>query len=252
MDEQRFLQLHGALPRQAPGSDAATLDALNRLRRHGLPDEPAALEVGCGTGRATLLLGRHTGAQVTAIDIHEPFLGETQRRIDDAGLGRRLRVERRSMLELDGAYPPESFDLLWAEGAIYVIGFGRGLERWRRLMRPGALAAVSELTWLSGTPPADARAFWAEAYPAMATEAENRAAAERAGWRVLETFALPASAWWDEYYRPLEERIADFRERHPLDERWTAVLDAAAAEIDLYRRFGASYGYVFYLLRRMG
>lgn len=252
MDETLFFQLHDGLPRQAPGSDAATLDALNRLRRHGLSEEPAVLDVGCGPGRATLLLGRHSGARVCAIDIHEPFLGETQRRIDAAGLGRRLRVERRSMLELDGAYPPESFDLLWAEGSISIIGFGRGLDRWRRLMRPGALAAVSELTWLTANPPADARAFWAAGYPAMGTEAENRAAAGRAGWDVLETFTLPAAAWWDEYYRPLEERIAERRERHPLDPAWSAVLDAEAAEIDLYRRFGASYGYVFYLLRRMG
>ncbi|WP_448192802.1 SAM-dependent methyltransferase [Azospirillum sp. sgz301742] len=252
MDMERFLQLHDGLPRQAPGSDTATLDALSRLRAHGLPDGPAVLDVGCGTGRATLLLGRATGGTVTGIDIHEPSLGETQRRIDEAGLGRRLRVERRSMFELDGAYPPESFDLLWSEGAIYIIGFAQGLERWRRLLRPGGLMAVSELTWLTGLPPADARAFWAEAYPAMATESANRRAAERAGYRVLETVTLPASAWWDEYYRPLETRIAERRERHPLDPQWAAVLDTQAAEIELYRQFGASYGYVFYLMRRLG
>lgn len=252
MDMDRFLQLHAGLPRHAPGSDSATLEALNRLRAHGLPDEPVVLDVGCGVGRATLLLGRHARARVTAIDLHEPFLGETQRKIDEAGLGRRLRAERRSMFELDGAYPPESFDLLWAEGSIYVIGFGQGLERWRRLVRPGGLAAVSELTWLTGSPPAEARTFWAEHHPDMGTESSNRQAAERAGWRVLESITLPASAWWDEYYRPLEERIAERRERHGLDPAWTAVLDAQMAEIDLYRRFGASYGYVFYLMRRLG
>ena len=251
MDMDRFFALHDGLPRQAPGADSLTEDMLRRLRAHGLPEAPNALDVGCGPGRSAMVLGR-AGARVTAIDIHPPFVGETQRRIDEAGLGWRMRAERRSMTELDGAYPPESFDLLWAEGAIYVVGFAEGLQRWRRLIRPGGLAAVSELTWLTGHPPAEARAFWAENYPAMTTEAANRAAAERTGWRVLETHTLPASAWWDKYYRPLEARIAERRERHTLDPAWTAVLDAEAAEIDLYRRFGASYGYVFYLLRRLG
>ena len=251
MDMQRFLALHEGLPRQAPGSDAATQEALRRLRPYGLPDDPEVLDIGCGPGRSLMMLARVTGGRVTGIDIHEPFLGEAQRRIDAAGLGRRVRVERRSMLETE-SLPADRFDLLWAEGSIYIAGFDAGLERWRRLLRPGGLAAVSELTWLTEQPPAAARAFWDGAYPAMRGEAANRAAAERRGWRVLDTFALPDSAWWDEYYRPLEERIAERRERHPGDAAWAAVLDAEAAEIDLRRRFGASYGYVFYLLRRLG
>ena len=43
-----------------------------------------------------------------------------------------------SMLSLD--YPDESFDLVWAEGSIFIIGFDQGLEDWRRL----AAAARSE------------------------------------------------------------------------------------------------------------
>ncbi|MGQ9366559.1 SAM-dependent methyltransferase [Azospirillum sp. ST 5-10] len=251
MDRERFFALHDGLPRQAPGLDAATRQALRRLRAHGLPEAPEALDIGCGPGRSLMVLGRDTGGRVTGIDIHPPFLGEAQRRIDDAGLGRRLSVERRSMLETD-ALPAGRFDLLWAEGSIYLAGFDAGLERWRRLLRPGGLAAVSELTWLTDSPPAGAAAFWRDAYPAMRGEAANRAAAERLGYAVLETFALPREAWWDEYYRPLEERIAERRERHPGDAAWQAVLDAEAAEIDVWRRFGASFGYVFYLLRRRG
>ncbi|HEY0833955.1 MAG TPA: class I SAM-dependent methyltransferase [Azospirillum sp.] len=249
MDMDRFFALHAGLPRQAPGSDAVTQEALRRLRPHGLPDDPVALDIGCGPGRSLMMLARVTGGRVTGIDVHPPFLAEAQRRINEAGLGRRAWAERCSMTDL-GGYPPGMFDLLWGEGSIYIVGFGEGLERWRHLLKPGGLAAFSELTWLTENPPADARAFWADAYPRMATEAANREAAARAGYRVLDTFTLPPSAWWDEYYGPLEARIAEIRERDPRDEDWAAVLDAEQAEIDLYRRFGASYGYVFYLLRR--
>lgn len=251
MDMDRFLALHAGLPRQAPGSDLATQDAIRRLRPHGLPDDPRVLDIGCGPGRSLMMLGRVTGGRVTGIDTHGPFLAEAQARIDEAGLGRRLRVLDRSMFELE-EFGDGAFDLLWAEGSLYIAGFDAGLARFRRLLTPGGLFGLTELTWLTGDPPAGARVFWAAAYPTMRTESVNRVAAEAAGYAVIDSVALPREAWWDEYYGPLSERIAARRAAHPDDPEWAAVLDPAAAEIDLHRRFGDSYGYVFYLLKRVG
>ena len=58
---------------------------------------------------------------------------------------------------------------------------------------------------------------------------------------------LPFSAWWEEYYTPLLERVE--RLRPTADLALAAVLDETEREIDLFRRHGDSYGYVFYLLR---
>ena len=256
MDSGLFFRLHDGLPRQAPGSDAATQDAVRRLKPHGLPDDPRVLDIGCGPGRSLMVLGRVTGGRVIGIDLHEPFLAEAQARIDAAGLGRRLSVHKRSMLDLpaagDGLFEPGSFDLLWAEGSICLAGFDEGLRRWRPLLRPGGLFGLTELTWLTADPPAEAVAFWRNDYPALRDEAANRAAAVAAGYRVLDSFALPPEAWWDEYYGPLGERIAAHRTAGTDHPAWAAVLDAAEAEITLYRRAGHSYGYVFYLLKRDG
>lgn len=251
MDMTRLHALFDGLPRHGVGSDAATQEALRRLRAHGLPDDPAVLDIGCGPGRQTMILGRVTGGRVTAIDIHPPSVAETQRKIAEAGLGRRMQAECRSMTELD-VYGEGRFDLLWAEGSIFIIGFDDGLRRWRPLLRPGGLVGVSELTWLAAHPPAEAAAFWAEHYPAMRGTDANRRAAEQAGYAVLDTITLPPAAWWTDYLTPLERRVAEMRDRHRLDPEWDALLNATQAEIDLYRRCGASYGYVFYLLRRLG
>jgi hypothetical protein len=56
-----------------------------------------------------------------------------------------------SMFEID--LPDASLDVLWAEGAIFIIGFERGLAEWRRLIRPGGFMAMHEMCWLRFDPP---------------------------------------------------------------------------------------------------
>lgn len=42
-----------------------------------------------------------------------------------------------SMFEMP--FTDESFDIIWAEGSIYLIGFERGLDEWRRSSSATAL-----------------------------------------------------------------------------------------------------------------
>jgi hypothetical protein len=52
--EDLYFKIFEALPRQGPGDEAATKKAFQRLS--GLPQSPAILDVGCGTGSQTLVL----------------------------------------------------------------------------------------------------------------------------------------------------------------------------------------------------
>jgi serine/threonine-protein kinase HipA len=82
----------------------------------------------------------------------------------------------------------------------------------------------------------------------MAGIEQNVERARAAGFEVVDHFALPPAAWWDEYYIPLEERMA--RLAPDAGPELAAVIDETRREIELYRRHRDSYGYVFYLLRR--
>ena len=241
--EDAFFRLFEGLPRQGPGSDACTREALRRLAP--LPAQPRVLDLGCGAGRQTLVLAEVLQTKVVAVDLHQPFLDQ----LEAAAHGRDLAhlVETRCA-ELGAlGLPPASVNLLWSEGAIYLLGFEAGLRLWRRLLPPGGLMAVTECTWLGEARSAEVTAFWREAYPAMGSVADNLARAERAGFEVCDWFALPPSAWWDDYYTPLLQRIEDLAPH--ADPALAAVIAETEHEIDFYRRHHEVYGYVFYLMR---
>jgi serine/threonine-protein kinase HipA len=245
MSLDAFFLIHSGLPREAPGSDDLTREALRRLGP--LPASPRVLDLGCGPGRQTLVLARELGVPITAVDLHAPFLAHLEASAAKQGLGHLVRTRRADFGALDDA--PGGYDLLWSEGAIYHLGWTEGLRRWRPLLRAGGHLAATEATWLTDAPPAEAAAFWREAYPTMGTVASNSATAREASYEVLDTFALPPSAWWDEYYRPLQGRIEALRERARQDAELAAAITETERELSLYERHGASYGYVFYLLR---
>ncbi|ABF87776.1 conserved hypothetical protein [Myxococcus xanthus DK 1622] len=243
MSEDAFFTVYGNLPRHGPGSDDCTREALRRLPP--LPPHPRVVDLGCGAGAQTLVLAEALRTRVIAVDLHEPFLDQLKARARERGLDALIDVQRQDMGAL--SLPEASFDLLWSEGAIYHLGFGPGLRRWRPLLAPGGLAAVTECTWLTDERPDEIARFWGEVYPTMGTVLENRAAAETAGYEVLDTFTLPASAWWDTYYTPLLQRVAHLRAHG--DASLEDALSAAEQETRLYRQYEHTYGYVFHLLR---
>jgi serine/threonine-protein kinase HipA len=206
------------------------------------------LDLGCGPGRQTLVLARTLRHSVIAVDTHRPYLERLARAADDAGLSSLIETRQQSFFNLPKE--PGGVALIWAEGSIYVPGFVDGLRLWRPLLVPDGLLVASDVVWLTDDPPAEARTFWEqEECNPLVTLAERCAQAEAEGFAVLGTHALPTDAWWDEYYRPLADRSAALRPG--AGPALTRVLDANDHEIDIWRRFGDSYGEVFFVLRKV-
>ena len=246
-DIQLLIDLHRNTDRQGPGGEAETRLA---LRLTGL-DPAAPLEVadiGCGTGSSTLLLARELNAQVTAVDLAREFIDELRNRADEQGLADRITARVASMDDLP--FEDASFDLVWSEGAVYNIGFERGVTEWRRFLRPGGILAVSEITWLTDSRPAELDRYWSEAYPEIDTASAKLSVLERAGYTPVGYFVLPERCWLDHYYLPLERGFESFLESHAHSAKARTLLQAEREEIAFYREYRRYFSYGFYIARK--
>jgi serine/threonine-protein kinase HipA len=247
MDMDAFFLLHRDIPREGPGSDDATCEAIRRLLP--LPPQPQVIDMGCGPGRQTLVLARELETHVLAVDFHEPFLAQLRRAAEAEGLADRVITRCVSFHDLEE--PPGSFDLIWSEGSIFILGFANGLRRWRPLLCEGGLLVASEAAWFTDDPPKEAFAFWNEMYPAITSIDGNVELARGEGFEVFDHFMLPSAAWWDEYLTPLEARAMALKPQSETDPALAAVLADQARETEICRKYGDSFGYVFYLMRRV-
>jgi SAM-dependent methyltransferase len=152
------------------------------------------------------------------------------------------------MRELD--FPDASFDVLWCEGAIYVVGFETGLREWSRLLGPGGHLAVTEVCWTRPDPPPELTAFWREQYPAIRDVPALLTAITECGYETVSHFPLPRASWWNEYYGPLERNLVEFRDRHRGDAKAMELADEARREIDIWQAYSELYGYEFFVIRR--
>ena len=242
-----FFAVHQNLPREAPGSVAITLRALAMAN---IPTQAHVLDIGCGTGHHIMTLASALpGAHVTALDAHRPYLDVLKSGITAKNLCSRVEAVMGDMCS--PPFPDNAFDLLWCEAAVYVMGFERALVRWRQLLREDGYLAVSDLVWLRDERPQQAVEYWAS-YPDMTTIPERLAQIAALGYTSVGVFVMPSSAWTVEYYDPMQARIDMLKREHQGDPEALAVLDAIGEEIRVFESSAGSYGYAFFVARRVG
>jgi len=144
-----------------------------------------------------------------------------------------------------------SLDAIWAEGAIYNIGFEAGVRAWSGFLKSGGILAVSDLTWLTHRRPDELDDYWRGAYPEVAVASRRIALLEAAGFTPIGYFPLPKVCWLENFYRPLQTAFEPFLARQGASREAIAVVDAERAEIALYERFSDYVSYGFYIARKL-
>lgn len=241
-----FYEIFEALPRQGPGTRESTERALQLLPP--LTRDQRILDIGCGSGTQTLDLARATDAQLVGVDTHAPFLEQLERRAAALGLEGRVEAQLADMTALP--FPDGSFDVLWAEGSIFIIGFSRGLAAWKRLLRPGGHLVVSEFCWFRENPAPELMEMFLDGNTDAADVSARRKAIADNGYRLVADFVLPNESWWDNYYVPLAGVLERFRAAHAGEPEALAVAARSQRELELYVEHPGVYGYVFFVMQR--
>ncbi|NPV00769.1 MAG: class I SAM-dependent methyltransferase [Brevinematales bacterium] len=246
MNMEMFFEVHTGETREGPGSLETTRKAFSYIK--GLSKNSEILDAGCGPGWQTLELARLCPARITAIDLHQPFLDLLRRNVDARSYADRFTIRNMSMGEMD--FPPESFGLIWSEGAIYNIGFAHGIREFRRFIKTGGYLAVSEASWLKPGAPWEIRDFWNAEYPGIDTIDGSLEKLIAAGYELVAHFTLPDTDWFA-YYDPLKGRLDEMMRRHPNDPDAKAYYAMERHEYELFDKYREWYGYVFYIAKKL-
>ena len=168
-DFNLICEYYSNLERQGPGSPEITIKALGFI--DNLTDESRIADIGCGTGGQTMVLAHYAPGNITGVDLFSTFVDLFNANAAKLNLQNRVKGILGSMDNL--SFQNEELDLIWSEGAIYNIGFERGLKEWKRFLKTGGYIAVSEASWFTDERPAEIEEFWQDAYPEIDTISNN-------------------------------------------------------------------------------
>ena len=240
--------LHKGAIRQGPGGDAETEKAIDLA----YIDRSAPLkiaDIGCGTGSSTLIVARLLNAQITAVDFLQDFLDVLEARAQSEGVADNISCLCASMDDLP--FDEGEFDVFWSEGAIYNIGFQKGVADWKRYLKPGGLLIASEISWITSTRPSQIQNYWHSEYPEIDMASSKIKVLEENGYSPIGYFVLPEHCWLDNYYRPMQERFQDFLDRNGNSEEARAGVETEAKEIELFEQYKPYYSYGAYIAKKV-
>lgn len=243
-----LIDLHKTSLRLGPGSDETTRKAINCTGLdHTAPVKIA--DIGCGTGASTIVLAEELNAHITAIDFSDDFIRVLHKRAKERTVTHKIKTIVGCMEELP--FDDEEYDVIWSEGAIYNMGFEKGVRDWKRYLKPDGILAVSEITWLTKNYPKELQDYWEAEYPEIDTAAAKIAVLEDAGYSLAGYFYLPETCWLENYYIPLQEKFEEFLERHSQCKDAVEIIENEKKEITLYQKYKKYYSYGFYIAQKV-
>jgi SAM-dependent methyltransferase len=242
-DFDLICEYFSSIKRQGPGSPETTRKALGFIDK--LDNESSIVDLGCGTGAQTMVLAQNVYGQITGIDLFPAFIDIFNQNAADLKLQDRVKGITGTMEDLP--FGDEEFDLIWSEGAIYNIGFKRGINEWYKFLKPRGYLAVTEATWFTEERPVEIDEFWKNSYPEIDTLANKVIQMQKAGYILQAAFVLPRECWTDHYYIPQIAAQEAFLKKHAGNRVAEELVTNQKHEAELYKKYNKYYGYVFYI-----
>jgi ubiquinone/menaquinone biosynthesis C-methylase UbiE len=246
-DINLICEYFSSVERQGPGSPEVTIKALSFIEN--LSKSSYIADIGCGTGGQTMVMAQHTSGKITGIDLFPTFINLFNTNADKLNFQERVKGIVGSMDNLP--FPNEELDIIWSEGAIYNIGFERGLNEWRKFLQTGGYIAVSEASWFTDERPTEIDEFWMDAYPEIDTISNKVEKMQKAGYIPVATFILPENCWTEHFYAPQVSARQVFLKKYAGNRTAEEFIANQRHETQLYYKYKEHYGYVFYIGKKI-
>ena len=189
-------------------------------------ESPHILDVGCGSGIPTIELAKLSGGKVTGIDVDQNQLNRLDKRIQEEGLSNRVFARNCSLLDVD--FPDETFDIIWAEGSMHIVGFERGLKECRKLLKPEGFLVVHD---------------------GIKEISHKLDRVPDFGYKLVNHFMLPDDVWWTDYFEPLERLIKKWRDRAKSPES-LRILERCQNEVNIFKTNPEDNVSAFYIFQK--
>jgi ubiquinone/menaquinone biosynthesis C-methylase UbiE len=189
-------------------------------------ENPHILDIGCGSGIPTIMLAKLSNGKITGIDIDDYLLDRLEKRIQEEGLSNQVVTKKCSLFDID--FPNETFDIVWAEGSIWIIGFKKGLEEWRRLLKPEGFLVVHD---------------------SVKTVTNEVDMPSKLGYELINHFQLPEDAWLKAYCVPLERLIKE-QLKKVTDAKTLKMLERYQNEVIIIRSNPKDNISAFYIMQK--
>lgn len=232
--------------RQGPGGDWET-----RLAVSMIPDFRRRIrvaDIGCGKGSQTFVLAEEYDAEIDAVDLLPEMLDGIRKKSQMQGLTDCVHPVQASMDALP--FAKESYDLIWAEGSIFIIGYEKGLKYWHQFLKPGGFIAVTECSWLSKKRPKN-MSWIRDNLPEIDTIEHKIHQMAETGYEPCVHFVLPETCWTTNYYEPMQPAMEAFLKDHHGETNAQIFIERLKEEQAYYEENKDYFGYVFYIGRKV-
>ena len=246
-DISLICEYYSSVERQGPGSPEITLKALSFVDK--LTKESRIIDLGCGTGGQTMVLAANTPGEIIGLDIFPKFIDLFNANARNLNFEERVKGLVGSMDDLP--FQEKAFDLIWSEGAIYNIGFERGIKEWRTFLKTGGYIAVSEACWFTDERPAEIHEFWMDAYPGIDTIPNKVEQMQKAGYVPIATFIIPENCWIEHFYAPQVAAQEVFLRENAGNKAAEDFIANQRHETQLYHKYKEYYGYTFFIGKKI-
>lgn len=234
------------IDRQGPGGDWET-----RLAASLIPDFKRKIriaDIGCGKGSQTFVLADEYDAEIDAVDLLSEMTESIKKQCKEKNLEDCVHPIQASMDALP--FQQNTYDLIWAEGSIFIMGYEKGLQYWHQFLKPGGYVAVTDCSWLNNNRPKN-MSWIKDNLPEIDTIEHKIEQMSAAGYEPYAHFILPETCWTKNYYEPMAPAMEDFLQDHKHSAATQSFVNRLKEEIAYYEENKEYFGYVFYIGRRI-